>query len=83
MEVLPFSKNVEKTIVKYRLSKKLCKQLKLLVENLKHPSLNVELLEPKRYAIYSFRIDIKFRALFVFHKEFKGIEILSITKHYR
>ena len=47
-----------------------------------HPSLNTELLEPKHRLIYSFRIDKKYRALFICLPEDK-IEVLAVTKHYR
>jgi Txe/YoeB family toxin of Txe-Axe toxin-antitoxin module len=47
-----------------------------------HTSLNTELLEPKHRLIYSFRIDLKHRALFICHPNEK-IEIIAITKHYR
>ena len=40
-----------------------------------------ELLEPKHRLIYSFRIDRKYRALFIGLTEDK-IEIIAVTKHY-
>jgi len=43
----------------------------------------MELLEPKIHGVYSFRIDRKYRVLFVFRPDRKAIEILSITVHYR
>jgi hypothetical protein len=43
-----------------------------------HPSLNTELLEPKHRLIYSFRIDRKYRALFICLPDNK-IEIIAIT----
>jgi Txe/YoeB family toxin of Txe-Axe toxin-antitoxin module len=47
-----------------------------------HPSLNTELLEPKHRLIYSFRIDKKYRALFIYLPEDK-VEVVAVTKHYR
>jgi len=47
-----------------------------------HPSLNTELLEPKHRLIYSFRIDKKYRALFICLPGDK-VEVVSVTKHYR
>ena len=44
--------------------------------------LNTELLEPKHRAIYSFRLDKKYRALFI-HLGGGVIEVFAITKHYR
>lgn len=49
--------------------------------NLKHPSLKVELLEPKWRGIYSFRLDRKYRALFFVSKG--EAEVFQITKHYK
>jgi len=71
-----------KILRKYRLQSKFEKQIKLLTENPKHPSLNLELLEPKKYGIYSFRIDRKFRALLIFRQDKNILEILNITVHY-
>jgi len=46
-----------------------------------HSSLKTELLEPKHRGIYSFRLDKKYRALFIYLDE--GVEVFAITKHYR
>jgi Txe/YoeB family toxin of Txe-Axe toxin-antitoxin module len=81
-KILPLNKKLLKKIAKYNLKKKFDKQTKILRKNPKHPSLHLELLEPKQYGIYSFRIDRKFRALCFFHPDKKTIEILNITLHY-
>ncbi|EKE13777.1 MAG: hypothetical protein ACD_12C00823G0001 [uncultured bacterium] len=83
MDILTLSKNVKEKIKKHNLQKKFSKQIELLKTNPKHPSLNVELLEPKEYGIYSFRIDKKYRGLFIFIPDKQVIEILAITVHYR
>ncbi|KKP72453.1 MAG: hypothetical protein UR68_C0015G0014 [Candidatus Roizmanbacteria bacterium GW2011_GWA2_35_19] len=83
MEILPLSEKVKNKIEKQGLRRKFDKQTKLLINNLKHPGLNIELLEPREYGIYSFRIDIKHRALFVFRPDKQAVEILAITLHYR
>ena len=58
-------------------------KVKVLFENdPSHPSLNTELLEPKHRLIDSFRIDKKYRALFICVPEDK-IEVVNVTKHYR
>lgn len=64
------------------LSKKWEKAKRLFENNPSHPSLNTELLEPKDRLIYSFRIDKKYRALFICLSE-DEIEIIAVTKHYR
>lgn len=83
MEILALSKKVKDKIRKHNLQNKLEKQIKLLKSDPKHPSLNVELLEPKEYGIYSFRIDRKYRGLFIFRSDKQVIEILMITVHYK
>lgn len=81
--ILPVNKKVDNQLNKYSIHKKFKKQLKLLSENPKHPSLHTELLEPKRYGVHSFRIDRKFRALFIYRPDKKAIEIIAITVHYK
>lgn len=81
--ILPLNEKVKKKINKFSLRKKFEKQIKFLASNPSHPSLNIEILEPKIHGIYSFRIDIKFRALFVFRPDRQAIEILNITLHYQ
>jgi Txe/YoeB family toxin of Txe-Axe toxin-antitoxin module len=73
--------DLERYIRKHGLSKK-WEGVKALFENDPlHPSLKTELLEPKHRLIYSFRIDRKYRALFIYLPNNK-IEIIAITKHY-
>jgi len=54
-KVLPINSRLQKLLQKYSLQTKFEKQIKLLSENPGHPSLNLELLEPKIYGIYSIR----------------------------
>ncbi|KKT29002.1 MAG: hypothetical protein UW41_C0025G0001 [Candidatus Collierbacteria bacterium GW2011_GWC2_44_18] len=82
MEVIPLSALVLKKLKKYGLVRKHEKQVKLLTSDLYHPSLHVELLEPRKLEIYSFRIDRKYRAIFIFRKKREVIEILNVTVHY-
>ena len=82
MRILPLSKHVEKKVKKYNLQNKFLKQSKLLASNPKHPGLKIELLEPKEYGIYSFRLDRKFRALFIFRDDKNALEVINITVHY-
>jgi len=83
IEILSCSPRIQSFIVKHSLKKKFAKQITLLSENPKHPSLHVELLEPKSQGIYSFRIDRKYRALFFFRPDQQSLEILTLTVHYR
>jgi len=82
VEILSSSELVLRKLKKYSLVKKYGKQIKLLGNNIYHPSLKVELLEPKKLGIYSFRIDRKFRALFIFQRRGEVIEVLNVTVHY-
>jgi len=54
----------------------------LIEENIRHPSLHTELLEPHWRGIYSFRVDKKYRALFFIIKEGMA-EVFAITNHYK
>jgi Txe/YoeB family toxin of Txe-Axe toxin-antitoxin module len=83
MDTLPLSKKIKDKIERHHLQKKFKKQIKLFKLDPKHPSLNVELLEPKEYGVYSFRIDRKYRGLFIYRLDRQAIEILTITVHYQ
>lgn len=80
--ILPLSSRLLAKIKKHGLEKKFLKQCDLLSKNPTHPSLHLELLEPKQQGIYSFRIDRKYRALFFFRLDKTSVEILNITVHY-
>ena len=79
--ILPVNKKIISKIKKFGLEKKWCKQQELFKNNPRHPSLHLELLEPKVMGIYSLRLDRKFRALLFFRNQ-KIVEILNITVHY-
>lgn len=83
MKILGVNRRVEKYIRRRGLTKKFSKQLRLLKQNPRHPGLNVELLEPRNHGIYSFRVDKKYRALFVYRDDKRVIEILVVTAHYQ
>jgi len=81
MKIRDLKESLKKYLKKHNLEKKFQKAKKLLEENPFHPSLNMEILEPKHLKIYSFRIDKKYRALFIYINN--EIEIISITNHYK
>ena len=83
IEILSPNKKLAVKIKTFGLEKKFNKQINLFSENPRHPSLNTELLEPKEYGIYSFRIDQKYRVLFIFRDDKTAIEIINITSHYQ
>jgi len=64
------------------LGKKFEKQKRLFEKNPFHPSLQTELLEPRKMRFWSFRIDRKYRAIFIF-RERDTIEIIDINDHYQ
>lgn len=66
----------------HRLIKKYEKAKLLFEENPFHPSLNMELLEPKHRLLYSFRLDKKYRVIFAY-LESETIEVIAITNHYK
>jgi Txe/YoeB family toxin of Txe-Axe toxin-antitoxin module len=74
--------DIREYIKKHALLRKWHKARSLFENNPSHPSLNTELLEPRHRGIYSFRIDIKYRALFICQSE-SIVEIIAVTKHYR
>ncbi len=83
MKILKVDSGVEKYLRKRGLVKKFEKQVGFLERNPRYPGLRMELLEPKSQGIYSFRVDRKYRALFVFRKGRQVIEILAVTDHYQ
>lgn len=57
------SKQAQNSVIKLGLTKQFKKQINLFKENgSRYPSLNFELLNPKRLKIYSFRVNKKYRA---------------------
>ena len=65
----------------HNLTKKWEKVATLISKNPSHPSLHTEILEPKEERIYSFRLDRKYRTLFIFHSD-DSIEVTVVTNHY-
>lgn len=75
-------KDIEDYLRDHGIWKKWQKAKRLFENNPFHPSLNTELLEPKHRLIYSFRIDKRYRALFIYLSD-NTIEVIAVTKHYR
>lgn len=76
------NKDQKKYLSDHNLVKKFEKQYQQFLKNPRHPSLNLEILEPKKRGIYSFRLDKKYRVIFIFNTS-QDIEILTITNHYK
>ena len=82
MKILPLSPALEKYLEKRRLGTKFYKQKAFFERNLLYPSLETELLEPREMRIWSFRIDRKYRAIFIF-RDRNAVEIIDINNHYQ
>ncbi|OGI63999.1 hypothetical protein A2733_01065 [Candidatus Nomurabacteria bacterium RIFCSPHIGHO2_01_FULL_40_20] len=82
MIVLPVHNEVLEYLAKRKLVKKFEKQIRMLESNIFHPSLETELLEPKHLRFWSFRVNKKYRAIFIF-REKNVIEIIDVNNHYR
>ena len=81
MIIKPLKNKIHEYLKKHQLEKKYLKAKELFEKDINHPSLNVELLEPKHLKVYSFRLDIKYRAIFIIVDG--QAEILTVTVHYR
>ncbi len=65
MKITPLKDEIRKYLKKHQLERKFRKAKGLFEQDMSHPSLNVELLEPKHLKICSFRLDRKYRAIFI------------------
>lgn len=82
MKIAPLHSEIKNYLAKRSLEKKFIKQKELFENNPFHPGLGTELLEPRRMRFWSFRIDRKYRAIFIF-RETGVIEIIDINDHYQ
>ena len=81
MNIKPLKNEVKQFLKKHQLTKKFQKSKVLFEQDIHHPSLNVETLEPKHLKIYSFRLDKKYRAIFIIVKG--EAEIITVNNHYQ
>lgn len=82
MKILPLHQEIKEYLKKRGLDKKFEKQKTLFETNYFYSGLETELLEPKQMRIWSFRIDKKYRALFIF-REHNAVEIIDVNNHYQ
>ena len=82
MKILPLHSELKAYLKTRQLENKFEKQANLFKENPFHPGLKTELLEPRRMKIWSFRIDRKYRALFIFIEK-DVVEVIDINDHYQ
>jgi Txe/YoeB family toxin of Txe-Axe toxin-antitoxin module len=81
MKIKDLNNKINEFIKSHKLEKKYLKAKILFENDFNHPSLNVEILEPKQLKIYSFRIDLKYRAIFIIVGN--EAEVITITNHYQ
>ena len=81
MNILPVHPEIDNYVRKHSLGRKFEKQKNLFEQNPFHPSLQTELLEPRQMKIWSFRIDRKYRVIFIF-RDRDTVEILDANNHY-
>lgn len=82
IEVLPLKRRLTVYLHTRRIAKQFEKKKALFQRNLFHPSLHTEILEPRHSCIYSFRITLKYRAIFIYRGR-ASIEIIDINDHYQ
>ncbi len=81
MKITPLKNSLIKYLKKHQLEKKFQKAKELFEQDINHPSLNVEILEPKHLKIYSFRLDKKYRIIFIVTGG--KVEVITVTNHYK
>jgi len=81
MKIRSLRRDIIDYLADHKLDKKWIKAVSFFEINIRHRSLNVELLEPRWRGIYSFRIDKKYRALFFIDGDIA--EVFQVTNHYR
>lgn len=81
MQIKPLRNDLESYLAKHGLVKKFAKQIKIFSANPRYPSLHTEILELKSSKVYSFRIDKKYRAIFILTQP-DETEIVDINNHY-
>jgi len=82
MQIKSLRDDLKDYLKKHNLQKKYKKAKKLFENDPFYPSLNTELLEPKDRLIYSFRLDKKYRVIFIY-TDTNTIEVIVITNHYK
>jgi len=81
MKIKPLNDKLSEYLKFHNLQKSFDKQVLVFETNPHHPSLKLEVLEPKHLRIYSFRLNRKYRVIFIITNN--EAEIITITNHYR
>lgn len=80
VKIKPLKSKFEIYLKKRNLYSKFEKQKQLFEKDPHYPSLKTEILEPHDAKVYSFRIDKKYRAIFIYING--EVEIIDINPHY-
>lgn len=81
MKIKPLRTDLLKYLKTHNLEKKWSKQVSIFEQDPRHPSLHTEVLLSKERKIYSFRVDQKYRAIFIIRSG--EAEIVDINDHYK
>lgn len=82
MQIKPIRRDLLTYLKKRSLFKKFKKQVELFTQNPRHPSLHTEILLPRHLKLYSFRLDKKYRVIFIKISS-EEVEIVDINDHYK
>ncbi len=82
MHIKPLRGDLLRYLKKRGLVRKFSKQCVLFTDNPHHPSLHTEVLEPRKLRLYSFRVDRKYRAIFILIAPDEA-EIIDVNDHYQ
>lgn len=82
MKILELHPEIKTYLKRRKLERKFEKQKRFFEKNPFYPSLKTELLEPRKMRVWSFRVDKKYRAVFIFRKK-NIVEIIDVNDHYR
>ncbi|QQG44998.1 MAG: hypothetical protein HYW89_03260 [Candidatus Sungiibacteriota bacterium] len=82
MNILQIHQGILEYVRKRGFEAKFRKQCLIFAQNPFHPGLDTKLLEPSKMRIWSFRIDRKYRAIFIFRGK-DTIEIIDVNNHYQ
>ena len=81
MKILPLHPEIQEYLARHGLEEKFKKQKKFFEQSPFHRSLETELLEPRKMRMWSFRVDRKYRAIFIF-RESDIVEVIDVNNHY-
>lgn len=81
MKIKPLKPHLRQYLQRRGLEEKYTKQEKLFQTDWHQRSLKTELLEPKKFGLYSFRLDRKYRVILGLDGEVA--EVVKITDHYQ